>query len=91
MKINDITSRLLKPADQEKPSAARTTPSDREKIAKEALDISPAVARVRELVTKVLDSPDDSGRVEALKEKIAKGEYVLDSRLLARRMLGKDD
>lgn len=91
MKITDITTRLIKPADKERTTPAKTTPAGKKNNAGEALEISPAAARVQELVARALESPDDTKKVEALKERISKGDYVLDSSRLARKMLGKEE
>lgn len=91
MKITDINSRPIKPAEQEKKTLAKT-PADKQNDAGETLEISPAAGRIRTLAARAMESPDNTEKVAALKKRINSGDYVLDSCRLARKMLlGQDD
>lgn len=91
MKITNLTSQISKlmrkgsPEEVQKPPA----PSDVKKPS-DTLEISSKAKEVKDLVARALVDSSETGRVQAIKEKIAQGTYEMDSRKLAEKMLSKD-
>jgi flagellar biosynthesis anti-sigma factor FlgM len=91
MKIGDVTSMIARLAGKEKKEVDRNSPPDKKKVSKDALELSTAAGHVKELVSRALQVPDETERVTALKQQIASGEYVVDSKELARKMLSGEE
>ncbi len=89
MKISDYSSvnKLLKKQDHQ---VKQTVSSEHKNKTCEHLDISSRAKEVERLVSQAFDAPLESSRIKAIKEKIAAGEYELDSKKLAEKMLKKD-
>ncbi|MBS4021307.1 MAG: flagellar biosynthesis anti-sigma factor FlgM [Dethiobacter sp.] len=90
MKINDLTTKITKPLRKENQQVKSPASVENKKQNSDSVEISAKVKEVENLVKIALNTPVEGGRVNSIKEKIASGEYILDSKKLAERMLQKD-
>ncbi len=90
MKITDLNAQVLKLMRKENRQVKEPSfPADKKKTG-DYLEISFKDKKVESLVTRALSSPQESDRIKSIKERIAGGEYELDSKKLAEKMLTKD-
>ena len=76
-------------ADTDSPAAAR--PGAGEPAGGDTVELTGMARRLTDLEAAVADLPEvDAERVAALREQIASGEYSVDSRSVADKMLGMD-
>lgn len=90
MKINDLTPQASKLSRKEHHHVNSPSALKEKGKTGDSLEISSKVKTVEALVTKVLNTLEDSDRVTSIKEQIAAGTYELDSKKLAEKMLKSD-
>lgn len=90
MKVNDLHSFVGRVIKRATPQDHKVQlPADKSSFG-DSLEISGQAKLLDELVKRAAAVPEDSTRAEQIREQVARGEYVVDARLLAEIMLKKE-
>lgn len=88
MKISGHIPQVSQLLGKQKQMPGQSVTSVTQTAATDKVEISSQAGKVRDLVAKTINLPEEGGsRVEALRGQIAGGEYKMDSEELAEKML----
>ncbi|UNC91717.1 flagellar biosynthesis anti-sigma factor FlgM [Candidatus Contubernalis alkaliaceticus] len=96
MKINNLNSQIGKFLEKNnKVEPEKVKPAEKEHsasaVSKDSVNLSPQMEKLEEMMANYQGTEKEQVKVQQLKEKIARGEYDLDSKKLAAKMLAQDE